>query len=267
VTQLLGNVSGMALEFKGASRWAELSSPLRALKREYFLRYGVNFGWYGSTFPERIALFALLAYTLAAVSCLAVRSIRNHPGCSVLLLLGLFDYLMMALFDGLKNPWYLVHTLPLCAALLAICSHAAVAGARAAAVRRASFWAATAGMAVFSVVQAGSTVYSLRQSAPRSHQRAVVSFLRRQGVAPSRIIAPAQFAFDMGFDSGVIDDYRLGYFSGRRPKLIVASHPYQSFFERSAVFYPDIHKYVTNLLAHDYRIVFRSGTYLVYERN
>src|SRR5437773_8100901 len=40
VTQLLGNVPGVGAEFTGVRRLAGLTSPLAALKREYFLRYG-----------------------------------------------------------------------------------------------------------------------------------------------------------------------------------------------------------------------------------
>ncbi len=40
--QFTGNVSGIAGEFTTSTRWSGLLSPLTALKREYFLRYGVH---------------------------------------------------------------------------------------------------------------------------------------------------------------------------------------------------------------------------------
>ena len=45
VRQFTGNISGIASEFSGATRWSGLSAPLAALKREYFLRYGATSGW------------------------------------------------------------------------------------------------------------------------------------------------------------------------------------------------------------------------------
>src|SRR5581483_6073093 len=53
VHQFGGNISGIASEFAPVSRWSEIHSPLRALKREFFLRYGFTFGWWSTGFSER----------------------------------------------------------------------------------------------------------------------------------------------------------------------------------------------------------------------
>jgi len=62
---------------------------------------------------------------------------------------------------------------------------------------------------------------------------AAAAFIR--SAKPSRqIIAGGEFAFALGFDSEMVDDFRLGYFSGRRPELIVTNRIYQGWFDQSA---------------------------------
>ena len=260
--QFTGNVSGIASEFANANRWRDIGSPLLALKREFFLRYGSSFGWYGHGFMDRAQLAVLLIYAVAIVVCVLAPRIRNHTGYRALLLLGCFDYLALALLDGLKASAYLVHTLPLCAALLAISVIHFWPTAR---VERWRAWALASLIGVLGVVQLGTTVSNILDQPQRQDYEAAVAFLRR-AQSPSPIIGAGELAFALGFDSGLVDDLRLGYFTGKRPELIVANAIYRGWFDRSAVIYPDIHRYVVKLLAEDYRVVFRNASYTIYPR-
>jgi 4-amino-4-deoxy-L-arabinose transferase-like glycosyltransferase len=259
VHQFTGNISGIASEFTSSSRFSDLASPLRALKREFFLRYGSNFGWYQTGFAIRAPLFVLLVYSLAVAAALFAPRIRNHSGYRALLLLGSLDFVVMALFDGLKGSAYLVHTLPLCASLLAICIHVWTT----AWTKPFAHIPLAAILTVFGGVQFGTILHDLLDQPQRQDYQAALDFLRR-AKAPGQIIAAGEFAFDLGFDSGLVDDPRLGYFSGRRPSFIVASSIYRGWFERSAVLYPDIHRYLVQLLDHDYRVAFHNSSYTVY---
>jgi hypothetical protein len=259
VHQFTGNISGIASEFTSSSRFSDLASPLRALKREFFLRYGSNFGWYQTGFAIRAPLFVLLVYSLAVAAALFAPRIRNHSGYRALLLLGSLDFVVMALFDGLKGSAYLVHTLPLCASLLAICIHVWTT----AWTKPFARIPLAAILTVFGGVQFGTILHDLLDQPQRQDYQAALDFLRR-AKAPGQIIAAGEFAFDLGFDSGLVDDPRLGYFSGRRPSFIVASSIYRGWFERSAVLYPDIHRYLVQLLDHDYRVAFHNSSYTVY---
>jgi len=69
----------------------------------------------------------------------------------------------------------------------------------------------------------------------------------------------------LGFDSEMVDDLRLGFFSGRRPELIVTNRIYQGWFDQSARRYPEIHAYMTRLLSNEYRIAFRNTNYTIYQ--
>ncbi len=131
LAQFFGNVSGMSAEVFGRGRWSGLAAPFTAVIREYLVRYADNFGSHAPTLPQRLPLFALLVYTAAAVWCLAWPPCRRHLGYRALLLYSAFVYLSMALLDGLKNSFYLAHTLPLCASLVAVCAVTYIGGAHA----------------------------------------------------------------------------------------------------------------------------------------
>ncbi len=259
VHQFTGNISGIAGEFSDVARGSLMTTPFRALKWEYFRRYGGNFGWYSSGFADRVPLYLLAVYTLAVVGCLLIRQIRNHPGCRALLFIGSFEYLFMALFDGLKGSAYLVHTLPLCAAFLAFCISYGIDKSR------RSLWVLAPVLTLFIAVQLGTVIDGMFRSPQRWNYQAAVNFMREARI-PSQIIAGGEFAFDLGFDSGMVDDPRLGYYSGQRPEFIAANPIYRRWIDRSAVLYPEIHAYQVKLLATEYRIVFRNSDYTIYQR-
>ena len=259
VRQLSGNIGGFGTEFTGVNRLAGLTSPLAALKREYFLRYGHLFGWHASTVAERIPLFALLIYTLGVAGCLLTPSIRNHRGNRALLLVGTLTYVTMAILDGFKSSGYVVHTMPLAAALLAICAHHLFFRTRHAR------WAVVAAMILFAAVQSAAIGRSLTVTPQRWAYQNALAFLRH-AAAPPDIIAAGEFAFALGFDSGMVDDLRLGYYSGRRPPFIVANDIYLGWLVHAAELEPPVHQYMVQLLRDEYRVAFRNSAYTVYER-
>jgi 4-amino-4-deoxy-L-arabinose transferase-like glycosyltransferase len=259
VHQFTGNISGIAGEFSEVTRGSLMTTPFRALKWEYFRRYGGNFGWYATGFADRLPLYALAVYTLAVAGCLLTRQIRNHPGCRALLLIGSFEYLFMALFDGLKGSAYLVHTLPLCAAFLAFSISYWMGKSR------RSLWVLAPTLTLFIAVQLGTVVDGMVDSPQRRDYQAAVNFMRQARI-PSQIIAGGEFAFDLGFESGMVDDPRLGYYTGQRPEFIAANPIYRRWIERSAVLYPEVHAYQVKLLANEYSVVFWNSDYTIYQR-
>jgi 4-amino-4-deoxy-L-arabinose transferase-like glycosyltransferase len=260
-TQLLGNIGGIGREFTGLNRLSGLTSPLQALKRELFLRYGYTFGRYATDFADRVALFALLIYVLAVAGCLLTPSIRRHRGYRALLLVGALDYLVLGIFDGFKSSGYVVHTMPLAGAFLAIYAHFLLSRAK----RPALAIALAAVMILFGAVQLNAICRNLFVTPQRWDYENAVAFLRHAG-APSGIIAAGEFAFALGFDSAMVDDIRLGYFSGRRPPFIVASSIYRGWLQQSAVLDPAIHHHMVQLLRDEYRVAFQNSTYTIYQR-
>lgn len=257
--QFIGNISGVAAEYADVSRASLLTTPFRALKWEYFRRYGGNFGWYSTAFLDRLPLYVLAVYTLAVAGCVLTKRIRNHPGCRVLLLIGSFEFVFLALFDGLKESAYLVHTLPLGGSFLAF-----VLWFWSSQSRRAR-WVVAPALTLFMAVQLGTFVHEMVYSPERWDYQAAVDFMRQTRIPP-QIFAGGEFAFELGFESGMVDDFRLGYYTGRRPEFIAANPVDRSWIERSAVLYPEIHAYQINLLTNEYRVIFRNSHYTIYQR-
>jgi 4-amino-4-deoxy-L-arabinose transferase-like glycosyltransferase len=261
--QILGNIGGIGTEFTGVNRLAGMTSllgALKALKGEYFLRYGVPFGWSSTGAAERIQLFALLIYTLGVAGCLLTPSLRNHRGYRALLGVGLLEYLTLAILDGFKSSGYLTHTLPLAGALLAICVHFLFSRAR-----RAQLRLLAGVLILFAGVQFAALGRSFSVTPDRWDYENALTFLRRSG-SPPGIIAAGEFAFALGFDSGMVDDWRLGYLSGRRPPFIAANVIYSGWLEHSATLDPAIHAYMLRLLRDEYRVAFRNSNYTIYQR-
>ncbi len=261
--QFTGNVSGIAGEFTTYTRWSGLLSPLAAFKREYFLRYGSMFGRYERGLSlNRLQLLVLLAYTLGVLGTLMIPSLRRRPGSRTLLTLGTFIFCTLALFDGLKSTAYLLHTLPFCAALLALTAlHVASTGS---AIRRRC---AVVALAALAGLQLTAAARNARLQPVRWDYASAIGYLQGHGPPSAMVIGPAELAFALGFHANFVDDVRLGYHTGRRPDFIVTNSLYRDWHARSAVLYPEVHTHIRQMLASRYVMVFRNASYSIYRRS
>jgi hypothetical protein len=261
--QILGNIDGIGREFSGVNRLAGVASwqgALRGLKGEYTLRYGVPFGRFETNAADRAQLFILLLYTAGVLGCALTPALRKHRGYRALLGLGLLNYVTLGVLDGFKSTGYLTHTLPIAGALLAIYIHFLFTEARPA-------WrpVVAGAMILFAAVQVTGLWRSFSETPNRWDYGNALAFLRESG-SPPDIIAAGEFAFALGFDSGMVDDWRLGYFSGRRPPFIVANIIYRGWLAHSAAIDPAIHAYMVRLLSDEYRVAFQNNTFTIYQR-
>lgn len=263
VAQFTGNISGIAAEFTTNTRWSGLTSPWGALKREFFLRYGGNFGWFekGLSF-EKWMLLVLLIYVIGVLGCVLDARIRRDPCVRPLLWLGVFDYVVLAYFDGLKGSAYLVHTLPLACLLLAMCFATWI---QAPSGRPWLVGAVYAMLAVFCLLQIGGTVRGFFQQQQREAYDAAVRYLKVHQADPARVVGSGELAFDLGFDTGLRDDLRLGYYSHRTPDYIVAGPIYRDWFTVSRLRDPKMHDWVTTRIRTEYRMVLRNDYYQIYQ--
>jgi hypothetical protein len=257
--QFSGNASGIAAEFTEYSRWDGIRAPLHAFKRE-LQRYLAAYAWYAAqTFWWRFHISTLVVYALGILLAVATPSIRRHAGYRVLLLAGGIFYVLLMLFEGLKSSVYLVHTIPIAAALLAVSivryARAGRPPARGLALLALAFMVCT------------QLAYGVRLNRLewRWDYAAMLGFLRQHTTPSSQIIGGGELAFDLGFDANLIDDPRLGYYSGKRPDFIVANNVYRGWFKRSEVRYPEIHQHIEQLLETRYREVFHNSLYTIYQ--
>lgn len=262
LSQFSGNISGIASEFAAADRWAGLKSPFRALFAET-VRYLAVFDWYTATnFWTRFQVGILALYALGILWALVTSSIRTQAGYRVLLLSGFVFYFVLAIFEGIRSSTYVVHTLPIAAALLAVSIVHTMQS------DRESGWVRAGALTVLAVFSCLQITYGIRNNlmpVGRWDYSATVEFLANIATPSSRITGSAEIAFERGFDS-LIDDPRLGYYSGKRADFIVANRVYRGWFELSKDRYPEIHSHIQRLLRTDYRVVFQNTSYTVYQR-
>ena len=247
---------------RGGTRWAMLVHPLRAIIQEILVRYIAHFGlrplWGGPT--PKYAIGIPFAYWITLIVLCTTAPIRRRGSVNALVALagGFFGF--MTFVVGLKANCYLIFLIPLYTALLAIwlCrSH-----------DRRSITAPLSAVVTAGLLacQLGTIVFKLQENTYASEYTPTLNFVRSRLAGGQLIFADSYFGFDLGFDR-VIDDTRLGYYSGRRADLIVEDLWYDWWWRK---LYPgeepQISRYVKDLLRADYHLVFERGPFRVYER-
>jgi hypothetical protein len=91
-----------------------------------------------------------------------------------------------------------------------------------------------------------------------------VSFLRRNVSKGQFIVGPAQLAFELGFDANLSDDAFLGYYSGKKPDVIVADRRYAENFEMCRRSKPSEYQHIQNRLRTEYRLVYDYRSFRIY---
>jgi len=238
------------------TRTSGITSPAMLMKREV-LRYVNAYGLGSeSSGPARLKVVMLLAYLTGIVGVLLNPDLRRQPSSRVLLSMTGLTFVLMIVFEGAKQDWYLVHILPLFCALLAIwlvhCLKRRVLPAAVLAV----------GMAGLVLVNVGLVGWLVHRSDYQSSYLPVVQFLRTGPNDRARVIGSAELGFEIGFDR-LSDDTRLGFYSGKRPDLIVVGDIYEGWFTKHEAREPDVYRYVRTTLS-SARKVFDNGRYRVY---
>jgi hypothetical protein len=246
----------------GGTRWAGLAHPLIAIRNELLVRYLAHYGVYpfwGGNVPE-YALLIPISYWILVLAAAVFWRTRRPEGLLTLLGLTGFFLTAMTFLVGLKAQNYLVLILPFYAATAAAFlwrSH-----------RMRSAFAPLSLFLIMTVVvcNMGAIAFKLGQNQISSAYEPTVRFVQARLQRGDRVTAGSYFGFGLGFDR-VNDDCRLGYYSGVHTRLVIADSWYgtwwQSWFFGQE---PEVGNYVQRLLATDYRVIFRSGSFVVYER-
>ena len=205
-------------------------------------------------------LVSLAVYFLAPVAVALSRGLRLRRGVRALLWLAVSNFLIFGVFEGTKQNFYLVHVMPLYSALLALWA--------AETWSRRPHWKPflAAGLAMFVGLQAMRIVSFNRKDRMHREYAPVVFFLK-ESVPPSRLImGPCDLAFALGFDARLVDDYGLGYFSGKVPDVIVVDERYREVFARMQTRRPVLYRHMLHLLDSSYVKRYDQRGYQVYFR-
>jgi 4-amino-4-deoxy-L-arabinose transferase-like glycosyltransferase len=256
VRQLSGNVSGLAGEASGTTRFGGLVHPWSSFSREVQLRYIGAFIGKSWTNPYRAEMVVLLLYWGGAVVALIDRRIRSHPLARLFVPLLVLYFMALWLLEGLKLRVYLVHTLPLFAALGALWIWNWTEGRRSARVTA---------VAVILLIQGVAIADGYWQNQYHTEHLPAASYMQEHGQAGSLIMGSGQFVFEFGFDGRLVDDVRLGFFTGKRPEFYVRDIWYDDWLEKSQTRDPAVYQHVTTTLAQYYREVFHNDGFKIYQ--
>lgn len=262
VSQFVGNATAGG---NGGGRLDGLLAPWQAVYREITVRYLVAFGMGGQSAGHsaiaKLKIFMLLTYVAGIIGAVSVRAIRNHRGYRALLLLTGLYLLLLTLFDGQKLAWYLVHTIPFFAALLAIFVHWLWTSTR------LPRWAIALPLVLFAMLQVGGAAQRIRQRESQKTYAPAASFLKANAAPSSLIMGSTELAFALGFDANLVDDVRLGYYTGKRPDYIVVEEIYEDAFIGMNIQDENVGRHIRELIANQYTPVYDQGHYKIYARN
>ena len=114
---------------------------------------------------------------------------------------------------------------------------------------------------------ASTTGRRIQQNAYRNTYLATTEFLKQHASRSQLVMGSAELAFQLGFDGNVVDDYRLGYRSHKKPDFIVIDkNRYEEWIPQLEKRDPAAYQYITSMMQRDFRLVLDRGNHKVYSR-
>ncbi len=132
--------------------------------------------------------------------------------------------------------------------------------------RRASLrLALAAAVAIVIGVGVGGAAMRVRLNTYGNMYAPAVSFVKQHAGPSDLIMASCDFGFAYGFRPNLLDDIRIGYFSGRIPQFIVVDEIYQANFDAWRAGSPDLYRFIERRLS-EYDVVYNHNSYRIYRR-
>lgn len=242
------------------TRWSGAASL--SLISHVWDMYGPGFGlqahWAGAM--VHLKALVLIAYLVGAAGVLLTPGLRRQRGYRALLILTAVYFVLMSLFWSPNAHDYLIHIVPMYAALLAAWLEWCW---RRRPIPRRLVATAACGLLL---LQVGGIVARVAFNPYRSDYMPVIEFLRHTASPGSLIMGSAELGFQLGFDRPLIDDVRLGYYSGKHPDFIVIEERYRGWFRGFVARAPEVNRHVTEMLTNTYAPVYNHGSYVVYAK-
>ena len=249
VQQFGGNAGG---------RWHGVRGWIDTTIETYAAAFGLKTTWAGAV--VHLKLLTLLAYLAGTAGVLLTPSLRRARGVQALLLLTTIYFVLMSLFHSANSHDYLIHIVPMYAALLAVWLDWSWAAGR---IPRTILAGAAGGLVL---LQIGGTVQRAVLDPYRKMYMPVVDYLQQHASPGTLVMGSAELGFRLGFTPSLIDDVRLGYYSGRHPGFIVVDDRYREWFRGFAAKSPNISRHVQATLANEFVKVYDHEPYQIYDR-
>ena len=162
--------------------------------------------------------------------------------------------------EGLKRDFYLAHAVPALDLALAVVLCSVKPPGR---VRVAVMSVFVAGLVIVQCVT--ERHYARATYAPRDFF-AAEKFLEVNYAPGQNLIAPSEFAYRFGFYGGLVDDWRIGYGSGKNPEFLVVGGLTKNWLKAHHDDTPEFARFVDNRLGQEYVVVLRNPYYTIYAR-
>lgn len=262
---ILASPAEFLAQFSGnagfGSRFSLFLQPWDTIIGEITVRYLKNFGMppHSQGFSQ-LKLLILAAYIAGAAGVIAWPKLHSYVRQRPIAAIAYAQILLLPVIDGLHQHLYLVYVVPMFATLWAVLYVHAWRD-----WKRFRPVLAVVG-AVLIAVQFGVHFSRMRQNGRSNRYVPAARFV--QGMAHGRsVMGSAELAFELGFSGRLIDDWRLGYRSGKRPDVLVVDEPrYAQWIALLEEREPDNYRYIQTLLKNDYSLVYDRPGYKIYDR-
>lgn len=242
----------------GSGRFRGLKNPLMGLLREVTVRYADAYGFgahsAGSKGPIYLKVLALLAYLVGVAGVLSIPVLRRRPHVRVMLwLIGLYS-VYLSVFDGTKQYFYLVHIIPMYAALLAVLVSWLLVE------RKISPMAILLPLGLIVAVQVGGLAYRIRLNTYKNMYEPAVRYLQHSAKDDQLINGNLAFLFGLNFPSNLIDDEALNEIAD----FVVVDDEVSLRLRLGKSTNSPVYRHVVSVLANCYRKVYDSNSVEVY---
>lgn len=246
LSQLRANVQGVQADVGGNDRFSLLLHPRWALRSEFHYRYVA--AYHSAVIPGVYVLGLLVLIVLAW------RTRRTDH--VVFAAIGSIYFAELTLLEGLKRTAYLVHSIPVLviALVLVLCSIKLPRGVIAAVV------------VLLLLFQGATEVRSRHADGGVRDYLSVLKVLEANRMPGEAVIASAEFAYGLGFEGQVMDDWHIGYYSGKSPGFIVVGGLARNWLSVHRKDSPELGAFVDERLGREYVVVLESPTYTVYAK-
>jgi hypothetical protein len=243
--QFLGNSTG---------RFPGLAAIVTVVPRE-FMRYLYVYGLDTSSLAGRSKLVILAVYIAGTMVICLNRKLREQY--RVLLLLTGAYVGTLTVFENYKIQHYAIYVTPFLCALTA----AALDAMRPYRPRMTRF--AIAGLMAFNLTV---TCRLILRNGYRNDYLPAIHYLQTHGSPDGVVMASAEAGFEYGFRDNLIDDFRLGYNSGKRADFVLVDQRYLDFFANTRRLEPDVYRYIDRYLQTECVPVKLNDAYTIYVR-
>jgi hypothetical protein len=205
-----------------AGRGSDIQAPWRGIWREINGRFRNHF-WPEDSSMGKLKIVGILVYVAALGTLASARKLRQTSGCRLLLCLTLLEFLCLSVFANNKSPYYIVYILPYFAAATGI----AISYLWSSYGARVRMLCAAALVSYLAVQTAAVINLSVVTGGYRKEYEPVIAYLKSTLQPDDLVMGAAEPGFSLGFENPqLVDDVWFGYWSGRRPTVLVVDRWY-----------------------------------------